>query len=94
MQDQRLRLSEAAQQAHPRALEYLLPVTVDDDGARADIQPERIRAVGGDVVIERVDALAHDDLVLAETHGPADRAGLHARDEMVARQVDLLAAKL
>ena len=39
-----------------------------------------------------MDALAHDDLVLAETHGPADRAGLHARDEIVARQVDLLAA--
>ena len=44
---------EAAQQAHPRALEYLLPVTVDDDGARADIQPERVRAVGGDVGARR-----------------------------------------
>ena len=39
-----------------------------------------------------MDALAHGDLVLAEAHGPADGAGLHARDEIIARQVDLFAA--
>ena len=39
-----------------------------------------------------MDTLADDDLVLAEAHGAADGAGLHARDEIVARQMDLLAA--
>ena len=38
-----------------------------------------------------MDALADDDLVPGEAHGLADRAGLDARDEIVARNVDLLA---